>query len=762
MRTSSVQQTSDGGYLIAGFTYSFGFRADEWILKLDSTGNILWQKIYENCHFGVVEEIPGEGYILLGDIAFNNFDTLIMKLDLNGNILRGKTYAISNIDDSANSLVPTIDGNYIISGRTWNSDTTSNYFLELDSNWDVLWQRIYDGEHYDDSVGISKQNSDGGYLLTGYTKSFGAGGYEIFLLKTDSNWEIPNCDTIDITLVSNPVVNTPFVNVYNSDALITSTSATVAATSVVPQNSLFWTSVVCCNGTEDLDIDDVADACDNCPYVYNPNQENIDNDDSGDACDADIDGDNTLNTEDNCSYQPNASALGTCISGNLGQICTGHEDCGVMAGFCSMNQEDDYPPGGNGIGDACECESDFDCDGDVDGSDATTFKLYFGRNSFFYPCNEVNPCRGDFDCDHDCDGMDASIFKLDFGRSEFNSPCPACIVGEWCGYDLSTPLPDTGQTRCYDYTQEIICPNPGEGFYGQDAQYITKPQSYTKLDENGNVLPESAPFWVIVRDNVTGLIWEVKNYHDNTIDYSNPHDADNIYYWSDSIGDGTGTEDLINLLNTEQFGGYSDWRLPTVKELTSIVNRDSFYPSINITSFPNTVPSYYWSSTTVAEFPGAAWVVKFKYGQAISNAKYTINYVRAVRGEQWGSFDNFIDNGDGTVSDTDTGLMWQQGTTCCVYPWPQALAYCENLVFAGYDDWRLPNINELQSILDYSHYEPSINTTYFPDTYGFYWSSTTNPDLLNTVFALYFKSGSMGSYYKHYYEFNVRAVRGGR
>jgi hypothetical protein len=106
--------------------------------------------------------------------------------------------------------------------------------------------------------------------------------------------------------------------------------------------------------------------------------------------------------------------------------------------------------------------------------------------------------------------------------------------------------------------------------------------------------------------------------------------------------------------------------------------------------------------------------------------------------------------------------MWQQATVCCINPWQQALAYCENLTLANYDDWRLPDINELQSIMDYSQYEPSVNTTYFPDTFGYYWSSTTNTDLLNSVFAIYSTNGSMHSFYKHYYEFNVRAVRDGR
>ena len=75
---------------------------------------------------------------------------------------------------------------------------------------------------------------------------------------------------------------------------------------------------------------------------------------------------------------------------------------------------------------------------------------------------------------------------------------------------MAGSLPDTGQTKCYDDTQEITCPSPGQPFYGQDAQYSTYPQSYTKLNENGYALPHEAPSWVMVRDNVTGLIWEVK------------------------------------------------------------------------------------------------------------------------------------------------------------------------------------------------------------------------------------------------------------
>ena len=98
------------------------------------------------------------------------------------------------------------------------------------------------------------------------------------------------------------------------------------------------------------------------------------------------------------------------------------------------NQEDTFPPQSNGIGDACDCEGNFDCDADCDGTDAFTFKADFGRSTFSNPCETGNTCNGDFDCDGDCDGTDAAGFKLDFGRSSLNNPCPACEVGVWCNY----------------------------------------------------------------------------------------------------------------------------------------------------------------------------------------------------------------------------------------------------------------------------------------------------------------------------------------
>ena len=368
----------------------------------------------------------------------------------------------------------------------------------------------------------------------------------------------------------------------------------------------------------------------------------------------------------------------------------------------------------------------------------------------------------------------------------------------------AAPVPDTGQTKCYDNSKEITCPSPGQPFYGQDANYSIHPMSYTKLDANGNALPDSASSWVMVKDNVTGLIWEMKTNKDGKEDYSNPHDADNTYTWYDSNpatnggnagepGNGTDTEDFIKALNDAHYGGYSDWRLPTIKELAYIVNYSipSPGPAITTDYFPNTAASRYWASTTTAYDTDSARIIAFEWGGGYDrNHKHHHEYARAVRGEQsgtlgdlvigsfdsWGgaSIDNadaagsYADNGDGTVSDTSTGLMWQQAGSSSSMDWEDALAYCEGLNLGGYSDWRLPTFKELHSLVDYSRYRPAINTTYFPNNASEYWSSTNYENYTDQVFIMNFMYGydSFDDKYGHYdcrcEPHYVRAVRGGQ
>lgn len=138
----------------------------------------------------------------------------------------------------------------------------------------------------------------------------------------------------------------------------------------------------------------------------------------------------------------------------------------------------------------------------------------------------------------------------------------------------------------------------GENLEMLDANYTCTPISYTKLDGNGNALTDDADSWVMVRDNDTGLIWETKT-DDGTI-----HDHDNQYTWYNSNlatncgnagtpGDGTNTENFIKALNNANYGGFSDWRLPTLRELCTIIyDMPPQELSINTNYFPNTHPSF--------------------------------------------------------------------------------------------------------------------------------------------------------------------------
>ncbi len=337
------------------------------------------------------------------------------------------------------------------------------------------------------------------------------------------------------------------------------------------------------------------------------------------------------------------------------------------------------------------------------------------------------------------------------------------------------PIPDTGQTNCHDNLAEITCPNPGDPFYGQDAQYNINPQSYTKLDANGNEGTNPDGSWSMIKDNVTDLIWEVKQTNDGTPDYSNPHDADNTYTWYDSNpdtnggnpgtpGDGTDTEDFIAALNESNFGGSSDWRLPTAKELASIVDRGTYNPAINTEYFPNTVcPEWipYWSATSDKQYNVDAFGLMFYSGILEDRYKKLAYYARAVRGPR-AIENNFLDNGDGTVTDLSTGLTWQQQPAGWMN-WEDSLVYSESLSFAGHTDWRLPNVTELQSILDYTKYAPAIDPTAFPEmTSGYFWTSTSSARRTGTGWLVRVSDGNIYDGQSKSNNQQVLVVRGGQ
>ena len=129
-----------------------------------------------------------------------------------------------------------------------------------------------------------------------------------------------------------------------------------------------------------------------------------------------------------------------------------------------------------------------------------------------------------------------------------------------------------------------------------------------------------------MQDNETGLIWEVKRNLNGVKINDNPNDADNTYTWFGC------NQYFISFLNSSNWGGFSDWRLPTAEELKTIVVFNTKNPAINTTYFPNTQSSSYWSSTTHDYNSGLAWCVNFYHGRGNDSSKNSFNYVRAVRG----------------------------------------------------------------------------------------------------------------------------------
>ena len=188
----SVEETADGGFIVSGFTQSYGSGYQMYLIKTNSTGNVTWSKTFGGGGFELgysVKQTSDGGYVLLGysdSYGSGLYDVLLLKLSATGSITWSKTYG-GSADDYGLCIHITSDGGYIISGKTssYGAGGGDYYLIKTDVNGVHQWSKAYGGTAID-QAGNVRQTADGGYILTGYTMSFGAGIREAYLVKTDA------------------------------------------------------------------------------------------------------------------------------------------------------------------------------------------------------------------------------------------------------------------------------------------------------------------------------------------------------------------------------------------------------------------------------------------------------------------------------------------------------------------------------------------------------------------------------------------------
>jgi hypothetical protein len=189
-RGYSVQQTFDGGYIVAGTTLSLVNGYKVYLIKTNSSGDTLWSKTYKgqyDAYGGSVQQTQDGGYIVSGyDYSnLNGFQVYLIKTNATGDTLWTRTYGGTGVDEGR-SVQQTLDGGYIVTGMT-NSygNDYQVYLIKINGAGDTIWTRTYGGALYDEGCSI-QQTSDGGYIIGGYSKSFGDGN-QVYLIKTDAN-----------------------------------------------------------------------------------------------------------------------------------------------------------------------------------------------------------------------------------------------------------------------------------------------------------------------------------------------------------------------------------------------------------------------------------------------------------------------------------------------------------------------------------------------------------------------------------------------
>lgn len=258
----------------------------------------------------------------------------------------------------------------------------------------------------------------------------------------------------------------------------------------------------------------------------------------------------------------------------------------------------------------------------------------------------------------------------------------------------------TGEDTTYNLEGEPVA---ADAFAGLDADRITIPMKFEVLKQN-----------TTIKDINTGLTWELA-YANESMTFAE-------------------AKAVVTEMNKKVYGGHRDWRLPYREELRSIMLYDDSIPAVPAEFKKAVRADFYWSCQENKLDGSLAWTVYAGYGCAIISNQSEAAGVLAVRGRtglpsfEMPSSKRFVINGDGTVSDLLTGLMWMQGETPLLNL-TESLSYCRECRLAGYDDWNLPNMKELGTLINLTEGDKWFYTELFPETniapQGFYMSSTT-------------------------------------
>ena len=313
---------------------------------------------------------------------------------------------------------------------------------------------------------------------------------------------------------------------------------------------------------------------------------------------------------------------------------------------------------------------------------------------------------------------------------------------------MTSGIFQTDQTQCYDDAGNIIaCAGTGQDAACQAGTVWPNP----RFVENSDT----------VTDALTGLMW--------------PQNA-GLFEFPLSFNEAL---DAVEEMNRVQMFGVIDWRLPERRELFSLISHANINPALPADNpFSNVFPGYYWTATPCARFVRQAWYVHFGGGRVFKGMKagsYMVWPVKQVSGRvssdtrvrKKKNLQDRFTVGAHTVTDYRTGLMWAKNADIANGPvkWMDALEtvreFNKNGV-SGFNDWRLPNIRELESITDMDRHSPAIaGCEAFEDIKLFYWSSTTSVYDARYAWTLYTEDGNLGVGYKTNPEFFVWCVRDG-